>query len=303
MVGISSKAAGKLENKKSKYNGYEINTDFDLNFYESFYRTHDPQLGRFWQLDPKSKYDESLYAAMGNNPILANDLLGDTTLYYNSKGEQIDAINRGAGITAVEVGGNRAGIVGLAIAAINGNKDLTDKQVAALDAVLQITGTAYDISAFDKFGDNANKFGLTSINEVSVDQMSDIKINGKTSDRKGLNETKAAEAFSNLVFKTGKLTVETPEGKTAGDLTKAYPTGTTHIHTHSAISYDISYKIGGSKYPVITILDALNPGLSGDQAFAKRNGKDIGNQPRNVVVTKQYIYLINGNYDPIRISR
>jgi RHS repeat-associated protein len=77
MSGISSKAAGKLENKKSKFNGYEYNTDFDINLYESFYRSHDPQIGRFWQLDPKPNYDESLYAAMGNNPVVFKDILGD----------------------------------------------------------------------------------------------------------------------------------------------------------------------------------------------------------------------------------
>jgi RHS repeat-associated protein len=75
--GISSKSAGKLENKK-KYNGYEENKDLDLNWQESFYRTYDPQLGRFWQIDPKPSDFESVYAAMGNNPILKNDLLGDT---------------------------------------------------------------------------------------------------------------------------------------------------------------------------------------------------------------------------------
>jgi RHS repeat-associated protein len=77
MAGISSNAAGRLENKK-KYNGYEENKTFDLNWYETFYRTHDPQIGRFWQIDPKPTDFESLYAAMGNNPILNFDILGDT---------------------------------------------------------------------------------------------------------------------------------------------------------------------------------------------------------------------------------
>jgi len=77
MAGISSKSAGGLENKK-KYNGYEFNSDFDINLYESFYRSHDPQLGRFWQLDPKPNEFESLYAAMGNSPVTKFDLLGDT---------------------------------------------------------------------------------------------------------------------------------------------------------------------------------------------------------------------------------
>jgi RHS repeat-associated protein len=75
--GISSKAAGTIENKK-KYQQYELNTDFDINIGESFYRSHDPQLGRWWQIDPKPNVFESPYAAMGNNPILNMDVLGDT---------------------------------------------------------------------------------------------------------------------------------------------------------------------------------------------------------------------------------
>jgi len=66
MAGISSKAAGKLENK-FKYNGIEHNTDFDLNMYDAFYRNLDPQIGRFWQIDPKSIDEVSPYSAMLNN--------------------------------------------------------------------------------------------------------------------------------------------------------------------------------------------------------------------------------------------
>lgn len=76
MAGISSKAAGGMENKK-KYQQYEYNSDFDINLYESFYRSHDPQLGRWWQMDPKPKKFESPYTTMGNNPISNIDLLGD----------------------------------------------------------------------------------------------------------------------------------------------------------------------------------------------------------------------------------
>lgn len=77
IAGISAKAPGKLENR-SKYNGYELNSNFDLNVYESFYRTHDPQLGRWWQIDPKPNNSESPYVAMGDNPISQMDPLGDT---------------------------------------------------------------------------------------------------------------------------------------------------------------------------------------------------------------------------------
>ena len=76
MTGISSKAAGTLANKK-KYNGYELNSDLDINLDESYYRLHDPQLGRFLQIDPKPRIEESPYNAMGDNPVKYADQLGD----------------------------------------------------------------------------------------------------------------------------------------------------------------------------------------------------------------------------------
>jgi RHS repeat-associated protein len=77
MAGISSKAAGKLENKR-KFNGIEHTTELDLNTYDAFFRNADPQIGRWWQIDPKPNVFESPYVMMGNNPIGNHDYLGDT---------------------------------------------------------------------------------------------------------------------------------------------------------------------------------------------------------------------------------
>jgi RHS repeat-associated protein len=63
---------------KYKYNGIEHNNDLDLNMYDARYRNLDPQIGRFWQLDPKPNKSISMYAAMENNPVRFSDPLGDT---------------------------------------------------------------------------------------------------------------------------------------------------------------------------------------------------------------------------------
>jgi RHS repeat-associated protein len=78
MVGISSKAAGKMENR-FKYNGIELNEDLGVNTYDAHFRELDYQIGRWWQIDPKVEGYEAIspYASMNNNPIRFNDPLGD----------------------------------------------------------------------------------------------------------------------------------------------------------------------------------------------------------------------------------
>jgi len=82
MTGISSKALNGISENKKKFNGIELNSDFDLNVYDAFYRTLDPQIGRFLQIDPKIESADawSPYSAMLNNPIRYMDPLGDSTI-------------------------------------------------------------------------------------------------------------------------------------------------------------------------------------------------------------------------------
>lgn len=81
MEGISSRAVGGIGNRK-EFNGIEHITDLDLNQYDAFYRTLDPQIGRFLQIDPKIESAEgwSPYSAMLDNPIRNADPLGDSTI-------------------------------------------------------------------------------------------------------------------------------------------------------------------------------------------------------------------------------
>lgn len=78
MAGISSKAAGGLENRY-KYNGIELDTSLGLNEYEAQLRDLDPQLGRWWQIDPETEDQEmwSPYTSNNDNPIRYKDPLGN----------------------------------------------------------------------------------------------------------------------------------------------------------------------------------------------------------------------------------
>ncbi|MEM7161698.1 MAG: RHS repeat-associated core domain-containing protein [Bacteroidota bacterium] len=68
------------------------------NSYSTHFRQYDPRLVRWKSMDPKVTAYESPYLSMGGNPILYNDILGDTIEVAGSSGEVdhiISAINKG----------------------------------------------------------------------------------------------------------------------------------------------------------------------------------------------------------------
>ena len=291
---ISSKSATTLATNKTKYNGYEFNAELDINLYESFYRLHDPQIGRFWQLDPKPNEEISLYSAMNNNPVLYADPLGDTSLYFNSQGQQIGVINRGSGVTAIEVGDGYAKLVGMGINAINANKDLSDKEVGAFDALLQSIGTAYNVSSFEKFY-NDNQVDAKSFAGKSTKDMKNFKYDGKPMKLK-------AEVYGDLVLDKGVVTMGTGKTSTGSanmgffdDIPRA-KNSVADIHIHPIA------ETGRFTYDLIT--GSITTSRSGS-IIAGPSGSDMGHAQfnqgtyRSVVVDLKNVYLYKGPGTPM----
>ena len=78
MAGISSKALNGIMENKKKFISQMLDDEFGLNWYQFRYRNHDPQIGRFWQIDPiSSKYVyNSTYAYAENKVGMGFDLEG-----------------------------------------------------------------------------------------------------------------------------------------------------------------------------------------------------------------------------------
>jgi RHS repeat-associated protein len=105
MSGISSKAAGSLENKK-KFIGQQLDDDLGLNWYQFRFRNHDPQIGRFIEIDPLAdKYVyNSTYAYAENKVGMGFDLegleLAEFNRLFQSAGINVEQANRNTQATA-----------------------------------------------------------------------------------------------------------------------------------------------------------------------------------------------------------
>ncbi len=70
MSGISSKAAGTIQNKEKTFQGQRFDDELGLNWVQFKWRNHDPQIGRFIEIDPLSeKYEYNSTYAFSENKV------------------------------------------------------------------------------------------------------------------------------------------------------------------------------------------------------------------------------------------
>ena len=73
MSGISSKAAGGIQNKEKTFQGQRFDDDLGLDWVQFKWRNHDPQIGRFIEIDPLSdKYVHNSTYAFSENKVTAH---------------------------------------------------------------------------------------------------------------------------------------------------------------------------------------------------------------------------------------
>ena len=287
---------GQPENKK-KYQQYEFNSDFDINLYESFYRSHDPQLGRFWQVDPKPNENESPYVAMANNPILYSDILGDTARYYNQKGDLLLTIGgKGYNHATILNEGSEARVINYAKKyqkMLNeiGDKITNNKEIEAGWSKLGVT---YDVGSFEKFYEDNKDVPATMLENDDMKYVKDVKFNGKP-----IKVT--AEVYGDVVLDNGLVKVG-PGKTTAGNFSIGFfdeipraKNSVSDIHTHP-ISVDgkleYNYVRGGYN-------QSRSASMFAGPSWADKGHAGFNNNYRSIVVDSRSVYLHQGKGDPV----
>ena len=70
MEGICSKAAGIMQNKDKTFQGQKFDDDLGINYYSFKWRNHDPQIGRFIEIDPLAEdYEYNSTYAFSENKV------------------------------------------------------------------------------------------------------------------------------------------------------------------------------------------------------------------------------------------
>lgn len=186
MSSISSRAANSIENKK-KYNGIVWENDLDLAVYDAFFRELDPQIGRWWQVDPKTEDMEqwSPYASNYDNPFTYGDPLGDEPDGDGPGDPPINATRIWGAVKAV------GGLAEMVVGAVGG-------AATSWTGVGAVVGEAANGSKVGKVSKSASTINFQRLgNPFKNSTLKEVRNNFEKSASQGKMEKKGPNAYVN----------------------------------------------------------------------------------------------------------
>ncbi len=220
MAGISSKAAGELQNKEKTFQGQRFDDDLGLNWVQFKWRNHDPQIGRFIEIDPLSdKYVYNSTYAFSEDKV---------TSHVELEGLEAEPIINKAKTELAENFQALANWFDNAISYVTGNS--TSTEVSSTPISTTSVGSTTTNTASTNFGGNMNYIIAHNSNDgnpepitktvtkTTADQTTEIKtpagtITNKTSvDNNGV-VTQTTGGKGNINVKGVPVTVSGSVGK------------------------------------------------------------------------------------------
>ncbi|MBX9732443.1 MAG: hypothetical protein K2X37_00115 [Chitinophagaceae bacterium] len=211
---ISSRSAGSLKNDK-KYNSIELNEDLGLNIYDAFFRNLDPTISRWWQIDPKIKWDMenwTPYNSNFNNPIRYDDPKGDcpscvvgffvgAAVEYTTQVASNLIQGKSLGQSLTQVDGNAIAISAVAGAVTSGVSAFVPKTATAK---LVAAGVSTAVDAAESAAKQYNETGSISLSNTVTDVIAN-KVAGKITENVNINSSGTIKATEKQLDRAEKV--------------------------------------------------------------------------------------------------